>query len=323
MIISKTPFRISFAGGGTDIADYYKTGKGCVVSTAINKYMFISVHQPFDQRIRLKYSKTELVDKVEQIEHPIIRECLKATGINGGIEITSVSDIPAQAGLGSSSSFTVGLLHALHAFKGEYATAEQLAAEACDIEIKRLGEPIGKQDQYIAAYGGMQYIQFNADESVYVDPIVCSPDMRSKFHQRLMMFHCSGVRSARDILGGQKKNITSKLKEWDKMAELAQAMRKVLIEGNDINQAGNILHESWMLKRNMADKITNDSIDDWYETARKAGALGGKLLGAGGGGFLLFFVDPSKQPAVKEALKELRLIPFEFEPQGSKIIYFS
>ncbi|MDD4869461.1 MAG: GHMP kinase [Kiritimatiellae bacterium] len=323
MIISRTPFRISFAGGGTDLPDYYRKKSGCVLSTAINKYMYISVHQPFDNRIRLKYSQTELVDNIESIVHPIIREALKLTDILGGIEITSVSDIPAQAGLGSSSTFSVGLLHALHAFKGEYVPSERLAVEACAIEMNRLAEPVGKQDQYIAAYGGLQFIRFNPDETVFVDPVICSAETRMKFHERLMLFHCSGVRSARDVLNDQKKHIPEKIKNWDRMVELAEELHSILLKNQDVGAIGPILHESWMLKREMGDKITNNAIDGWYDKARKSGAAGGKLLGAGGGGFLLFFVEPDKQRAVAEALSDLRHIPFDFEPQGSKIIYLS
>ncbi|RJR12568.1 GHMP kinase [Candidatus Parcubacteria bacterium] len=323
MIISRTPFRISFAGGGTDLPDYYRVRPGCVVSTAINKYMFISVHRPFDNRIRLKYSKTEIVDKVDLIEHPIIREALKLTGIADGIEITSVSDIPAQAGLGSSSSFAVGLLHALHAFKGEYVSADQLASEACEIEMVRLGEPVGKQDQYIAAWGGMQFIRFNPDETVFVDPLICATETKQRLHERLMLFHCSGSRSARDILNDQRRQMAEKLAGWNRMEMLALDLRGLLLNNGEISRVGSILHESWTLKRMSGGKITNDAIDAWYARAREAGATGGKLLGAGGGGFLLFFVEPDARNAVKEALSDLRLIPFEFEPQGSKIIYLS
>lgn len=323
MILSRTPFRISFAGGGTDLPDYYRIRPGCVTSTAINKYIYISVHQPFDNRIRLKYSKTELVDKVDEVEHPIIREALRLVGIGGGVEVTSVSDIPAQAGLGSSSSFAVGLLNALHAFKGEYASAEQLAREACEIEMVRLGEPVGRQDQYIAAYGGIQHMQFNLDETVFVDPVICSQETKTEFHRRLMLFHCSGARSAREIITDQKKRFAAKMKEWDRMAELARSLRDVLQKNGDLGQIGRLIHEGWMLKRGTGSKITNDAIDAWYEKALQAGAGGGKLLGAGGGGFLLFFVEPERQDAVRRALSDLRLIPFEFEPQGTKIIHVS
>ena len=226
MIISRTPFRVSFAGGGTDISDYYRLHPGCVTSTAIDKYMHITVSKPFDDRIRIKYSKTEIVDSVENIEHPIIREALKLLEIDGSIEITSVADIPARAGLGSSSSFTVGLLNALHAFKGEHVSAEVLAEEACEVEIDRMGDPIGKQDQYIAAYGGIQHIQFNTDETVFVDPIICSPERKQSFHDRLMFFYCGGQRSAGDILKEQKKNMGSRIDGLDRLADLAREIRR-------------------------------------------------------------------------------------------------
>ncbi|MBI5396764.1 MAG: GHMP kinase [Verrucomicrobia bacterium] len=323
MIISRTPFRVSFAGGGTDIPVFYRQKPGAVLSTAINKYMFISVHQPFDQRIRLKYSKTEEVDSVDAVEHPIIREALRLVGIEGGIEIASIADIPAQAGLGSSSSFAVALLHALHAFKGGHVSAEQLAREACEIEMTRLREPIGKQDQYIAAYGGLKFFQFMTDETVLVDPVVCSAETRQQLHRHLMMFHCSGARSARDILNSQNANAPAKMASWERMTGIAYEMKRALTDNGGVAVIGELLHEAWMLKRSMTSKISNPAIDEWYDRARKAGALGGKLLGAGGGGFLLFFVPPQKQEAVKQGLADLRQIPFEFEPEGSKIIYFS
>jgi D-glycero-alpha-D-manno-heptose-7-phosphate kinase len=232
-----------------------------------------------------------------------------------------VADIPARAGLGSSSSFTVGLLHALHAYQGEYVSAETLAQEACKIEIDMLQEPVGKQDQYIAAYGGLQHIQFNSDESVFVDPLICPPERKQALGARLMLFHCGGNRSAGDVLKGQQQNIPRRLPDLARMADLARQCRDELRCGKDFRRIGEILHEGWMLKRTMSADISSPAIDHWYETARNAGALGGKLLGAGGGGFLLCFVEPEHRPAVAAALHDLRLVPFELEPQGSKIIY--
>jgi len=323
MIISRTPFRISFAGGGTDLPDYYREAGGCVTSSAIDKYMFITVHPPFDERIRLKYSQTELVEDVDAVEHPIIREALKLTGIKGRIEISAAADIPEQAGLGSSSSFAVGLLHALHAFKGEQVNAETLAREACEIELERLGDPIGKQDQYIAAYGGLQHIAFNPDDTVSVDPVIMPGARRAEFERHLMLFHCGGARSARDLLKTQRANIPSRMKQLGRLGELARQLREVLARDGDLLLAGEILHEGWCLKRTLSDAITTLDIDAWYEKAREAGALGGKLLGAGGGGFLLLFVAPGKQEAVEKALSELRLVPIGLEREGSKIVYYA
>jgi len=323
MIISRTPFRISFAGGGTDLPDYYRMAGGCVTSSAIDKYMYITVHKPFDDRIRLKYSKTELVDSIDDVEHPIIREALRLTGVVSGVEVTSSADIPARAGLGSSSSFAVGLLHALHAFKGEYVSAATLAQEACKIEIVTLGRPVGKQDQYIAAHGGIQHIQFNKDGSVDVQQVICANERKDLFHDHLLLLHCGGSRSASDILSSQRKNIPECKDTLSRMVELAEEVRDVLRGDGDIARIGEILDEGWQHKRTLADGISSPEIDRWYEAARGAGALGGKLLGAGGGGFLLFFVEPDNRHAVCEALSDLRVIPFDFESEGSKIVYVS
>jgi D-glycero-alpha-D-manno-heptose-7-phosphate kinase len=327
MIISRTPFRISFAGGGTDLPAFYRRGGGAVTSTAIDKYMFITCNRAFDHRVRVAYSQTEIVEHAAELRHPIVREALKLLGIDHGIEITSIADVPAQTGLGSSSSFAVGLLNALYAFKGEHASAEQLARDACHIEIEVLGEPIGKQDQYIAAYGGWQHIQFNADESVFVDPIVGPPEIRREIAGQLLMFYTGRSRRASDILT-QQKQVTGagdKQRVLEKMRGLAVAIRDVLRQGEPGDAArafGRLLHEGWELKRSVVNSISNPEIDGLYERARKAGALGGKLLGAGGGGFLLFFVERDRQPAVREALKDLRELRFRPEPQGSKIVYY-
>ena len=288
MIISRTPLRISFVGGGSDLAAFYEQEPGAVVSTAIDKYIYINVNTKFDQRLRASYSVTEMVDHVDELQHELIREALKLVKVEKGIEITSISDIPSRGtGMGSSSTYTVGLLNALHAYTGRHAGAERLARESCWIEIEKCGKPIGKQDQYIAAYGGFQYIQFNPDGSVFVDPIICRPETRALLRT---------------------------------MVRMAQNMREALC-ANDLECFGEMLHEAWMMKRQLTDNITNSSIDDWYARARKAGAVGGKLLGAGGGGFLLLYADPDVHPRLVEALPELRPVPFCFEPQGSKVIY--
>ncbi|MCX6355534.1 MAG: GHMP kinase [Candidatus Aureabacteria bacterium] len=324
MIISRTPFRISFVGGGTDLKVFYRRTYGAVTSASIDKYMYITVNRLpsyFNYRIRVSYSQTENVKTVKEIRHPIVRESLKMVGVNGGVEIHSMADIPSRTGLGSSSSFTVGLLNALHAFKGEYASAEQLAREACAIEIDILREPIGKQDQYIAAYGGLNYIRFNPDETVYVDPIICSPETRGALFGNMMVFFTGWSRPASSVLKEQKKITASKIEVLTKMRDLTKDLNSVLSSGKKLDRFGQILQENWMLKRELVHGISNPEIDVYYEKARRAGALGGKILGAGGGGFLLFYVEKKNQNRVRQALGGLMEVKINFEPQGSKIIY--
>jgi len=321
VIISRTPFRISFAGGGSDVPDFYRQTPGAVISTAIDKYMFIMVTRRFDHSIRVSYSKTETVHAVDELEHPIVRETLRYLGLTSGLEIVSIADIPARTGLGSSSSFTVGLLHALYTYKGQYVSAERLAAEACHIEIDVLKEPIGKQDQYIAAYGGLQLIRFNPDETVFVDPVICSPPTKAELGASLMMFWTGTSRRAGDVLEIQRQRIEENRPVLTELRDISSRMRDVLVRGTRLTEFGALLHEAWLLKRRLADGVTNPTLDDYYERAREAGALGGKLLGAGAGGFLMLFVERQNQSAVRAALPELRELPFGPEAQGSKIVY--
>jgi len=326
MIITRTPLRISFCGGGTDLPSYYRRQQGAVVSAAINKYVYITVNRLtryFQNRILVKYSRTELVDSVDEIAHPIIREAMKTTGVVDRVEITSMADIPAGTGLGSSSTYAVGLLHALYTFKGEYVSAGRLAEEACAIEIERLGDPIGKQDQYIAAYGGICRIRFNPDETVFVDPVICSYETKAALEENLLMFYTGKTRKAGEILTQQKAVTEDKMDVLTHMRDLSSSALEVLREGRLLSRFGEILHEGWLLKRSLVNSITSDEIDTYYETARKAGAIGGKLLGAGGGGFLLFYVEKQNHTKVREALSMLQELPFRFEPQGSKVIYLS
>lgn len=325
MIISRTPLRASFAGGGSDLAAYYKTGFGMVVSTAINKYIYITVNKMFDDRIRVSYSKTEVVEKVDDIEHNIIREALKIVGISKGIEIVYMGDIPlgtAGIGLGSSSSLAVGVLNALYAYRGQHISARKLAEQACQIEIDILKHPIGKQDQYAAAYGGFNKIQFNQDESVYIDPVIYKSETKRELNHKLMLFYTGVVRVSSTILEEQKTKTTLNSSNLDQMVELAKELRHCLIN-NNLTRFGQILHEGWLLKKSLASNISNSSIDQYYESAIQAGATGGKILGAGGGGFLLFYCEENYQDKVREALKDLKEYPFLFEPQGSKILYVS
>ena len=322
MIISRTPFRISLAGGGTDLAAFYRKGPGAVVSTAIDKYMYVTVNKYFDDSIILKYSKTELVKRVADVRHPILRECLKLTGLTRGIEVTSMADVVGGTGLGSSSSFTVGVLHALHAYKGEYCTAEQLAREACEIEISRLKEPIGKQDQYIAAYGGFRHLEFMPNETVRVDPLIFPEDVSSRLRERLVLLYTGVRRRAGPLLRRFQARFTAKADVLAAMRGLAEQARRELQKGN-VDAIGELLHEGWRLKKSVTGGISNAAIDRAYEAARRSGARGGKILGAGGGGFLLLFCPPQKRRAVVSALQGWRDIPFRFEQEGSKIIYVS
>ena len=294
------------------------------MSTAINQYIYITVNKKFDRQIRASYSITEMVDSVEELKHELIREALKMTHLAGGIEITSISDIPSRGtGLGSSSTYTVGLLNALNAFTGRYAGAERLAREACEIEIERCGNPIGKQDQYIAAYGGFQYIQFNPDGGVFVDPIICKPETRKTLQERLLLLYTGLTRSANQILEEQQRATEENDQQrriLRAMTGLAQELRATLAR-DDLEPVGEILHQGWLMKRQLAQQISNEAIDEWYERARRHGALAGKLLGAGGGGFLLLYACPERHADIIGALPELRPCAFKFEPQGSKIIY--
>ncbi|CAN2046965.1 D-glycero-alpha-D-manno-heptose-7-phosphate kinase [Candidatus Magnetomoraceae bacterium gMMP-1] len=323
MIISRTPMRISFAGGGSDLAVYYGTGYGSVVSTAIDKYIYITVNKKFDDLIRVSYSKTEMVESVDEVEHNIIREALKLVGIEQGIEVVYMGDIPlgsAGIGLGSSSSLAVGVLNALYAYKGQHISAERLAREACKIEIEILGHPIGKQDQYAAAYGGFNYIQFNMDESVFLDPVICKRETKEALNKKLLLFYTGIARISSTILEKQRNNINDNSKYLDEMVKLSETMREYIIR-NDFNAVGEILHQGWQYKRRLASSITNALIDQYYEKAREAGAIGGKILGAGGGGFLLLYCEEKFQNKVRNVLSDLKETPFKFESQGTKIIY--
>jgi D-glycero-alpha-D-manno-heptose-7-phosphate kinase len=285
--------------------------------------MYLLVNKRFDHTIRVSYSKTEIVEKVDDIQHPIVREALKLVGVTSGVEVISIADVPAGTGMGSSSSFTVGLLNALYAYTGKHADAETLASQACQIEIDILGEPIGKQDQYAAAYGGLEYIRFNDDETVFVDPVICSKELKDRLSRMMMMFYTGMKRSAGEILSKQKKETKHKMETLTRMRDLAAEMRDVLIKEGDLVKFGELLHEGWVMKRGVVSDISNDAINQLYERGRNAGAIGGKLLGAGGGGFILFLVPEDKHDALREELSDLKELPIAMEPQGSKIIHVS
>lgn len=324
MIVSRTPFRMSFAGGGSDQPSFYRRFGGAVVSTAINQFVYVTVNRKFDEKIRVSYSRTEEARSVRRIRHPLVREAMTLLGTQGGVEITSIADIPAKGtGLGSSSSFTVGLLNALHAFGERHASAEQLASEACTIEIERCGEPIGKQDQYAAAYGGLNYIQFNPDDSVHVEPIICKRETIQRIQAHTLVFYTGITRSASSLLRDQQRAVAGDKKKQQavqRMVELARQMRREL-QANRVSGFGEVLHEGWHLKKSLDANIATGRIDEWYAEARKAGAIGGKLLGAGAGGFLMLQAPPDRHEAVAHALTGLRRMDFQFESQGSRIIF--
>lgn len=322
MILSKTPFRISFAGGGSDLPEFYRRRAGAVLSTTIDKAMYLAIHPYFHDKIRIKYSRTEDVLKVSDIQHPLVRECLHVVGLGSGMEIASFADVPAGTGMGSSSAFTVGLLHALEVLAGKKPSPAELAAAACEIEIERVKEPIGKQDQYASAFGGLNLIRFHPDERVEVQPIVCSGATSNALDERLMLFYVGHERAASTILAEQSANMTDaeKFASVTKMAGLAEELRGDLEKGN-LDSFGEILHQGWQLKSSLAHGISNKAIESNYQLAREAGAEGGKLLGAGGGGFLLIYARPEKQSEVRRALRDLREMPFQMTREGSQIIY--
>jgi len=321
MIITQTPLRISFAGGGTDFPDFYKVDGGCVVSSAIDKYIYVVIKERFDKKIRVGYSKTEMVDSIDDIEHELVRECLRKTGITSGVEISTMADIPSEgSGLGSSSSVTVGLLNALYAYRGELKPAEVLAEQACEVEINTLGKPIGKQDQYIAAFGNLRLIEFLPSGTVNADVVEIDPDKKRRLGESLMLFYTGVTRSSSDILSTQRKNIKTSFSILEEMKQQAYKVHANLCNGCG-DYLGKVMHEGWQYKRQLAEKITNDYIDDLYQKALDAGAIGGKIAGAGGGGFLLLYSPPEYQAAVREALQELKELPFSLERDGTKVIF--
>ncbi|MDC0335732.1 GHMP kinase [Pseudodesulfovibrio sp.] len=322
MIITRTPFRVSLAGGGTDMREFYaNNGHGMVLSTTIQKYMYIAIHPYFQDKIRIKYSKVEDVDHADEIRHPIVRECLRRLKIERGIEIASFADVSSGSGLGSSSSFTVGLLHALHAYRGEAVPKQQLAEEACEIEIEILGEPIGKQDQYAAACGGLNIIRFNEDESVEVKPVQCSHATRKDLESQLRLYHVGGRHQAGDILGEQQKNMKKDNGKFESMRKMMELVPDLEANIRDRNGAGvgDILHQGWIMKRDLADGISSPEIDELYNRAMDMGATGGKLLGAGGAGFLL--LAHSDHDALKDSL-QCRSLPLEMDREGTKLMMF-
>lgn len=320
MIVVQSPLRISFFGGGTDFPSFYLKEGGCVLSSAIDKRIYVTAKYRFDEKLRIGYTRTELVNNLDEIQHELIREALRMSGIRQGIEISSMGDIPsAGSGLGSSSSVTVGALLALHALSERKVTPEQLARDACAIEIEVLGKPIGVQDQYIAAYGGLRFMEFTVDGRVLVEPVRADPETISALNRNLLLFYSGVTRKSEMVLTEQQANIGDRMAVLREMRDLAYEARSRLEQG-ELDAFGTMLHHTWTLKRQLASGISNGQIAAIYDRARRAGALGGKVTGAGGGGFILLYCPREKQAEVREALSDLRELPFGFDPDGARVI---
>ncbi len=324
MIVTKTPFRVSIFGGGSDMESFYSRSPGAVLSFSINKYMYISTHKYFENdEYRLKYSKTETVKKIADIQHPILKTALQMLDVPPGVEISSIADIPAGTGMGSSSTFTVGVLHNLLTRKNQFADKGRLADLACQIEIEKLKEPIGKQDQYAASYGGLNVIKFLPHGEVNVETLNLSRQRFNTLQNHLCLFYTGVSRSASDVLADQKKGVSSESAKFENLKSMVSFVdqgRDLLLQ-DKLEDFGKLVHRSWELKKSLSDKIANPDIDEAYNKALKLGAWGGKLLGAGGGGFLLFVVPPEKREQLVQGLG-LRPFPFEIEFDGSKVIYY-
>ncbi len=325
MIVSRAPFRFSLGGGGTDLPAYYRDHGGFVVTSAIDSYMYVTANQRFYPSIRLAYSETEIVDDVAQIRHPIFREALKMAGIASGIELTSVADLPSNSGLGSSSSFTVALLNALHTYNREFVSSERLAREACELEMERLGEPVGKQDQYIAAFGNVTALTIAPDGSVSVEPVPVRGEVLDELQSNLLIMYSGVERPAKLVLAEQGQRVKAAdpvtLESMHRIKALGRDVYDLLVRGN-VDQYGELLHEHWSHKKRLASKMTDDALDQHYAAARQAGAIGGKLIGAGGGGFFMFYVRPAERRRVWETLaaRGLRRLRFRFDLDGARIL---
>ncbi len=321
MIITQTPLRISFAGGGTDFKGFYDSEYGAVVSMAIDKYIYVVIKERFDDLVRVGYTRTEMVQRVDEIQHELVRESMKMVGVEKGIEIATMADIPSEgSGLGSSSTVTVGLLNALYAYKGEFVSPDVLAQQACRIEIDILGKPIGKQDQYIAAYGGLRHIRFHGNEDVEVDSIAIEEGAKQRLCESLLLFFTGSTRKSSGVLTEQKSNIASKMPVLIEMRDQADELARLLRLGTTAS-LGQILRDGWARKKQLASGVTNPQIDELYELAMSAGAIGGKVTGAGGGGFFLVCTPPENRSAVRKKLSHLRELPISIARDGSKVIF--
>jgi D-glycero-alpha-D-manno-heptose-7-phosphate kinase len=315
---------MSFVGGGSDLPAFYREDVGAVLSTSIDKYMYICVNKKFDGRIRISYSRTEDVEKRDMVEHPLVREALELVGIDRAIEIASMADIPSKgSGLGSSSTYTVGLLNALYAYLNQFASKEKLASQACEIEIDRCGEPIGKQDQYAAAYGGLNLIRFHPDDTVSVDPVICKPSLLQELEDSTLVFFTGRTRSASAVLANQSVAMRTADRRvlMRRMVQLAFEMKEQL-ESGTLEHFGDLLDENWRLKSQLTSGITDPQIDAWYTSGIAHGALGGKLLGAGNGGFIMFYAPKERHPHITAALSELEPVKFRFDRAGAQIVFY-
>jgi D-glycero-alpha-D-manno-heptose-7-phosphate kinase len=325
MIISRTPFRVSFFGGGTDYPAWFEENGGSVLATTINKYCYITCrYLPpfFEHKYRIVYSQVEMVNNTKEIQHPVVRVALEMAGIEEGLEIHHDGDLPARAGLGSSSAFTVGMLNALYALKGSMIPKKRLAEEAIHLERNILKESVGSQDQVLTALGGFKKIDFNNDHSISEMPVIVSPDRKSELENHLLLFYTGISRYASKVAEKKIANIPNKKKELAVMRQMVDEGLKIITNGQCITDFGKLLHESWKLKRELSDGVSTSQVDEIYQAALSEGAFGGKLLGAGGGGFMLIFARPEDQPKIKDRLKDLLCIPFNFEVEGSQIIVF-
>jgi len=319
MIIVQTPLRVSFLGGGTDFEDFYLNYGGAVLSTAIDKYAFVVMKERYDDMIYVNYSKKEIVENVDDLEHELVREAMKMAGVEKGVEISTFVDVREGTGLGSSSSITVGLLQSLYAYKGEAETADTLARQACQIEVDILGKPMGRQDQYIAAYGNMRFITFSG-EGISAEKVVLSKEGKTKLSERLMLFFTKRTRRSGEILAEQKANIADRVEVLKEMTKLAYQGREAITR-ETFDELGEMLHKGWQLKRQLASKISNSDLDEMYQAALNSGAVGGKITGAGGGGFLLLYAPAQRRDDIRSALWGLEEIPFRFEADGTKVIF--
>ena len=323
MIITQTPYRVSFAGGGTDLPAFYKHEAGAVLSMGVAHHMYVTVSPRFEKTTRVAYTRVEIADGIDNIQHTIAREALRKTGLGDYLEITTVGDVPAGTGMGSSSSLAVGLLNALYAYKGQVTSPGLLAEQACEIEIDILGKPIGRQDQYAAAFGGVNYIRFNPDHSVDVEPVPVEASFLDALEKHIILLYTDQQRDADVILKKQSDGSADKMAVLRDMRDLAGELRTTMGGGGNLEDFGRILHEGWLLKRSLGFGISNAGVDGWYNVARANGAMGGKLLGAGGGGFLLIMAPPEKHDAIRTACGNPREIPFRIDRRGSRVIFIS
>lgn len=323
MIISQTPYRVSFAGGGTDLPAFYRREAGAVLSVALKKHMYVALSRRFEPSVRVAYSKTEIAPTRTEVQHTIVKAALEMVDLGPHMEIVTIGDVPAGTGMGSSSALTVGLLNALYAFKGQIRSSKVLAEEACRIELDILRKPIGKQDQYAAAFGGLNYIRFNSDESVDVQPVPTAVDTLTELERRTLILYTEKRRNADDILKKQSEGTADQMRALRDMRDLASEMRGVLAGRANIDEFSRLLHVGWQLKRSLGFGISDDSVDQAYVAARKAGAQGGKLLGAGGGGFILLVAPPERHEAIRDALGRPRELSFAVDRLGSRIIFIS